>query len=125
MSLNLILDHFTHFTGSDIEKEKYCTIYNNRTHHAEIVADPQRIELDRCPYTNRGVLAFMFLYMFLGNIIQLNMLIAMMSNTFTMLTDTESVHRHQWFLKKYNIVDDYLRKTVWVPPFTPSMTCLL
>merc|ERR1712048_1214728 len=46
------------------------------------------------------------------------MLIAMMSNTFNKVTSNDSAHRNKWFLWKYRIVDEYVRKPVWVPPFT-------
>ena len=60
----------------------------------------------------------LFVYMFVGNVILLNMLIAMMSNTFNKVTSDDSAHRNKWFLWKYRIVDEYVRKPLWVPPFT-------
>ena len=75
--------------------------------------------MPRCPHSNRGAMALLFAYMFMGNVILLNMLIAMMSNTFNNMTSADSAHRNRWFLSKYRIIDQYMRKPVWVPPFTP------
>ena len=75
--------------------------------------------MPRCPNSNTGAKALLFGYMFVGNVILLNMLIAMMSNTFNKVTSDDSAHRNKWFLWKYRIVDEYVRKPLWVPPFTP------
>lgn len=95
-----------------------CDKFTNKTYYDEINNSTE--VMPRCPYSNRFAMALLFGYMFLGNVVLLNMLIAMMSNTFNNLTSQESAHRNRWFLSKYRIIDQYLRKPVWVPPFTMS-----
>ena len=95
-----------------------CDRFTNKTHYDEVNNATAGEVMPRCPYSNRFAMALLFGYMFLGNVVLLNMLIAMMSNTFNNLTSQSSAHRNRWFLSKYRIIDQYLRKPVWVPPFT-------
>ena len=72
---------------------------------------------DRCPDLNNFIIILLFLYMFLGNVVLLNMLIAMMSNTYNVISDINTNAHHRWYLKKLRITIQYLEKSAWIPPF--------
>lgn len=70
----------------------------------------------RCPGYNRFTVALLFGYMFLGHIVLLNMLIAMMSSTYNKVSDKNTADHHRWFLSRYKITYEYLNRSVFVPP---------
>ena len=96
-----------------------CKNYTSTSEYFADNGNNSEVEsMPRCPNSNTSAKVLLFVYMFVGNVILLNMLIAMMSNTFNKVTSDDSAHRNKWFLWKYRIVDEYVRKPVWVPPFT-------
>ena len=90
-----------------------CYRYQNRTEYDNRTDK----NLERCPDLSNIMKVLLFAYMFLGNVVLLNMLIAMMSNTYNVISDINTNAHHRWYLKKLRITITYLEKSAWVPPF--------
>ena len=103
------------YDTEEINRHPYrqCRYYKNRTEF-DNRSDPN---LERCPDLSNVMKVLLFAYMFLGNVVLLNMLIAMMSNTYNVISDINTNAHHRWYLKKLRITITYLEKSAWIPPF--------
>ncbi|XP_052080211.1 transient receptor potential cation channel subfamily M member-like 2 isoform X3 [Mytilus californianus] len=69
--------------------------------------------LPRCPETNTGVPLVLAVYMVLTNLMLMNLLIAMFSNTFQKVEDNSvSI----WKFHRYSLVHEYYERPVFAPP---------
>ena len=100
----------------DADENRQCHRFQTRAEY-EISLKSSDANLERCPDLSNVIKVLLFAYMFLGNVVLLNMLIAMMSNTYNVISDINTNAHHRWYLKKLRITIQYLEKSAWIPPF--------
>ena len=100
----------------DAGEDRQCHQFQSRAEY-EIHVKSSGGNLERCPDLSNLMKVLLFAYMFLGNVVLLNMLIAMMSNTYMVFTDINTNAHHRWYLKRLRITIQYLEKSAWIPPF--------
>ncbi|XP_052803076.1 transient receptor potential cation channel subfamily M member 2-like [Mya arenaria] len=78
----------------------------------------------RCPTdTGKWVVPIMMgIYMLLANVLLLNLLIAMFSNTFQKVQDNADKH---WHFQRYSLIREYYTRHVLFPPFSLLMHIVL
>lgn len=99
----------------DADENRQCHRFQTRVEYQ--TRSKSDTNLERCPDLSNVIKVLLFAYMFLGNVVLLNMLIAMMSNTYNVISDINTNAHHRWYLKKLRITITYLEKSAWVPPF--------
>lgn len=87
--------------GTCIDDTYYTNLINN--------TDPQR-----CPNKHKMVEVLQALYMLIANVLLLNLLIALFSNTFEQIQANAEKY---WKFQRYSLIREYYYRPTFVPPF--------